>query len=78
MSFDLLYPANLQPVLPQFELLGHAWTLSPLFFMYAGADLYKVSISVEPHSGHGMRFSVFSAIVALISDSLLHLVQRKS
>jgi hypothetical protein len=27
------YPANLQPVLPQFELLGHVWTLSLLLFI---------------------------------------------
>jgi len=75
----LLYPAKRQPEEPQAAVLfGHEGVVSPLFFMYAGADLYTVFISREPHSGHGMRFSVLSAIVAMMLDSLLQLSQRKS
>ena len=58
--------------------LGHEGASLPLLFMYAGADLNTVSIFVEPHSGHGMRLSAFSAIVAFTFDSLLQLLQSKS
>jgi len=67
--------ANRHPALPQLLLLGQAGILSPLFLMYAGADLYMVSISVEPQSGHGILRSVFSAIDALILYSLSQLAQ---
>ena len=72
------YPAKRQPVLPQLVPLGHDGALSPLLLMKAGADLYTVTISVEPHTGQGMRLSVFSAIVALTLDSLSQLLHRKS
>ena len=65
-------------MLLQFERLGHVCMVSPLFLMKAGADLYTVAISVEPHSGHRMWFSVFSAIVALIFDSFSQLLHFRS
>jgi len=72
------YPANLHPELPQELLLGQAGKRSPVFFMYAGADRYTVSMFLEPHSGHGMLRSVFSAIVALILDVVLQSLHFKS
>jgi hypothetical protein len=65
-------------VLPQLLLLGHDGMALLLLFIYAGADLYMVSMFFEPHSGHGMFFSVFSAIVAFMLDSTLHFAQRRS
>jgi len=78
ITFLYYYPAKRHPELPQELLLGHAELLSLLLFMYAGAEIYSVSIFVEPHCGHGMRFSSFSAIVALIFDVASQSIQRKS
>jgi len=49
---------------PQLLLCGHFIVLPP--FTYAGGVLNNVSKSKEPQSGHGMRFSDFSVIVALM------------
>jgi len=72
------HPAKRQPELPQELPLGHEGALSPLLFIYAGADLYTVSMSVELQCGQGMRLSVFSAMVAFTFDSLSQFKQRRS
>ena len=61
---------------PQLLRCGQFATLVPL--TKAGALLNIVSSSNEPQSGHGMRFSDFSAIEARILCSPLHFTQRKS
>jgi hypothetical protein len=46
--------------------------------MYAGEPLNTVTSSSEPQSGQGMRFSVFSAMVAVMLYSFSHFGQRRS
>jgi hypothetical protein len=54
---------------------GHG-ALPPL--ITAGAVLNTVSSSKEPQAGQGIRFSVFSVMLAWILCSLAHFSQRTS